>query len=69
MITVLVTPPYTPGDVNNDGVIDSQDADCVVNYLLEDAPATFIFDAADINQDGKITVIDLGYIINLTMAQ
>lgn len=66
---VTVTPPYTPGDVNNDGVIDSQDADCVVNYLLEDAPATFIFDAADINQDGKITVIDLGYIINLTMAQ
>lgn len=66
---VTVTPPYTPGDVNNDGVIDSQDADCVVNYLLEDAPATFIFDAADMNQDGKITVIDLGYIINLTMAQ
>ena len=66
---VTVTPPYTPGDVNNDGVIDSQDADCVVNYLLEDAPATFIFDAADMNQDGKITVIDLGYIINQTMAQ
>ena len=66
---VTVTPPYTPGDVNNDGVIDSQDADCVVNYLLEDAPSIFIFDAADMNQDGKITVIDLGYIINLTMAQ
>ena len=66
---VTVLPPYTPGDVNNDGVIDSQDADCVVNYLLEDVPSTFIFDAADMNQDGKITVIDLGYIINLTMAQ
>ena len=66
---VTVLPPYTPGDVNNDGVIDSQDADCVVNYLLEDVPSTFIFDAADINQDGMITVIDLGYIINLTMAQ
>ena len=66
---VTVTPPYTPGDVNNDGVIDSQDVDSVANYLLEDAPSTFIFDAADMNQDGKITVIDLGYIINLTMAQ
>ena len=66
---VTVTKPFTPGDVNNDGVVDSKDVDCVVSYMLEETPATFVFDAADMNQDDKITAIDLGYIINLIKAK
>lgn len=66
---VTVTKPFTPGDVNNDGVVDSKDVDCVVSYMLEETPATFVFDAADMNQDSKITATDLGYIINLIKAK
>ena len=66
---VTVTLPFTPGDVNDDGVIDKKDIDSVVSYMLDDIPSPFVFEAADMNGDNKISAIDLGYIINLTMAK
>lgn len=66
---VTVTRPFTPGDVNDDGVIDEKDVDCVVSYMLDNAPSTFVFEAADMNGDNRISAVDLGYIINLTKAK
>ena len=55
---------YKPGDVNNDGSVSVTDVGCVINYILEQVPSTFIFAAADMNSDGEISVTDVGIIIN-----
>ena len=55
---------YRPGDVNNDGSVSVTDVGCVINYILEQVPSTFIFGAADMNSDGEVSVTDVGIIIN-----
>ena len=63
----LTVKDYTPGDVNNDGSVSVTDVGCAINYILEQVPSVFIFDAADMNADKSISVTDVGIIINLIL--
>lgn len=63
----LIVKAYTPGDVNNDGSVSVTDVGCAINYILEQVPSVFIFDAADMNGDENVSVTDVGMIINLIL--
>ena len=63
----LTVKSYSPGDVNNDGVVSVTDVGCAINYILEQIPSVFIFDAADMNGDKTISVTDVGLIINFIL--
>lgn len=59
-----VKPTYTPGDVNNDGYINSLDAATVLKYdafiiSLDSAALT----AADVNGDGSVNSLDAAMIL------
>ena len=59
---------YTPGDVNSDGSVSVTDVGCAINYILEQVPSVFIFEAADMNGDKSVSVTDVGMIINLILS-
>ena len=59
---------FTPGDVNNDGSVSVTDVGCAINYILEQVPSPFIFEAADMNGDNSVSVTDVGMIINLVLS-
>lgn len=63
----LTIKAYTSGDVNNDGSVSVTDVGCAINYILEQVPSVFIFEAADMNGDKNISVTDVGMIINLIL--
>ena len=63
----LIIKNNRPGDVNNDGFVSVTDVGCAINYILEQVPSVFIFDAADMNGDKDISVTDVGMIINLIL--
>ena len=63
----LTVKAYTPGDVNNDGSVSVTDVGCAINYILEQVPSVFIFEAADMNGDKSVSVTDVGMIINLIL--
>ena len=63
----LTVKSYTPGDVNNDGSVSVTDVGCAINYILEQVPSVFIFEAADMNGDKSVSVTDVGMIINLIL--
>ncbi len=63
----LTVKNYTPGDVNNDGSVSVTDVGCAINYILEQVPPVFIFEAADMNGDKSVSVTDVGMIINLIL--
>ena len=63
----LTIKAYTPGDVNNDGSVSVTDVGCAINYILEQVPSVFIFEAADMNSDKSVSVTDVGMIINLIL--
>ena len=58
---------YMPGDVNNDGSVSVTDVGCAINYILEQVPSAFVFEAADMNGDNNVSVTDVGMIINLIL--
>ena len=60
---------YMPGDVNNDGSVSVTDVGCAINYILEQVPSVFVFDAADMNGDKSVSVTDVGMIINLVLSE
>jgi hypothetical protein len=47
------------GDLNLDGVVDSADRKLLIEYLLENR--TITLPGADLNEDGKINILDLSY--------
>ena len=55
---------YTPGDVNNDGMVVVDDVVNAINYVLGTTPENFVFAAADMNDDKQILVDDVVQIIN-----
>ena len=63
----LIVSSFILGDVNNDGSVSVTDVGCVINYILEQVPSVFVFDAADMNGDKSISVTDVGMIINLIL--
>jgi uncharacterized protein YjdB len=52
------------GDVNNDNTVDIDDAEALANYLVGKAPASFVYGAADANNDGKVSIADVTTIID-----
>ena len=62
-ITVLPT----PGDVNNDAVINVTDVMTVASYILGRTVDVFIIEAADITEDSKINITDIVGIVNIIL--
>ncbi|MBQ4521186.1 MAG: CotH kinase family protein [Bacteroidaceae bacterium] len=54
--------PYTFGDTNNDGILDNGDIQTLLSYLLEENPANFNEEQADIDNDGDVSTNDLAWI-------
>ena len=64
----LTPAQYTPGDVNDDGKINSKDLMLVIKKILkQDLPNGTIVDEMDMNNDGKYNSKDLQLIINLIL--
>ena len=58
---------YIPGDVNDSRTVNVTDIVFTAQYILQHDPSPFIFEAADMNGDGNITVTDIMLIANLIM--
>ena len=52
-------------DVNDDGRIDINDAFCITNYLVGKPNPKFIREAADVDGDGEVSIVDATRIIDL----
>jgi hypothetical protein len=55
------------GDANGDQSVNVSDIVTVVNYILENNPAPFLFDAADVNYDDAINVLDIVALVNIIL--
>ena len=58
---------YMPGDANNSHTVNVTDIVVAAQYVLGLNPSPFIFEAADMNGDGNVTVTDImliAYLIN-----
>ena len=64
---VINVKTYIPGDVNNTHTVNVADIVTTVRYVMEQNPTPFIFDAADMNGDGEVTVTDIMLIARLIM--
>ena len=53
---------YLLGDANNSGTVSITDVVVTAQYVLELNPQPFVFEAADANADGNITVADVSRI-------
>ena len=63
-ITVI---QFIPGDVNDSRTVNVTDIVVAAQYILDRNPNPFIFEAADMNSDGNVTVTDImliAYLIN-----
>ena len=56
---LLTVKTYIPGDVNDSRSVNVADIVATAMYVMEMEPSPFIFDAADMNADGEITVTDI----------
>ena len=65
----VITLATTPGDVDNDAIIDVADITATAGYILGDRDPEFIFDAADINNSGTINVTDITLMVNIILSQ
>ena len=64
---VLHVNTYIPGDVNDSRTVNVTDIVVAAQYILQRNPSPFIFEAADMNGDGNITVTDIMLIARLIM--
>ena len=55
------------GDANGSMAVDVADVVTTVNYITNQNPQPFIFEAADVNADGNINVLDIVGIINIIL--
>lgn len=66
--TVSCVPHSTiPGDANGSYAVDIADVISTINFVTEQNPQPFLFDAADVNGDGTINVLDIVGIINIIL--
>jgi len=64
-LTVVISPAYTCGDLNNDGIIaDVTDLILLVEYMFTDGPPPVFPQSADFDSDGDITIADLIYLVD-----
>lgn len=56
--------PVLAGDADGDGAVTMADAKAIAAYYVGKAPETFSTDAADVNCDGRINMLDATIIIN-----
>ncbi len=56
------------GDTNADGRVTITDAVAIVNYILNNPPATFVYEAADVNRDTRVSITDAVAIVNMILA-
>ncbi len=59
-----ITPPYLPGDVNNDGQIDLGDVVFLINYLYKQGQPPEPIEVGDMNGDCVVDIGDIVYLIN-----
>lgn len=59
--------PVLPGDANGDGTVDAADPVAVANYIIGQPPATFVKTAADVNNDGNVTISDAVGIVSMLL--
>ncbi len=64
---VIDVKTYIPGDVNDTHSVNVADIVTTVRYVLDMDPSPFIFDAADMNGDGEVTVTDIMLIARLIL--
>ena len=58
--TVSATPrTSTLGDANGSGIVDIADVITTVNFITKQNPQPFIFEAADMNSDNNIDILDV----------
>ena len=69
MKSVITVSNYTMGDVNNDGHIDVADLAGVVRFILENADASLVFNAADMDGNGVIEINDYAALVNVILSQ
>ena len=55
------------GDANGSMAVDVADVVTTVNYITNQNPQPFIYEAADVNADGTINVLDIVGIINIIL--
>lgn len=66
--TVAATPRAAgKGDANGSGSVDVADVVTEVNYMVGRDPKPFIFDAADVNTDTEIDILDVVGTVNIIM--
>lgn len=56
------------GDANGDSSVDV-DVVAILNYILDKSSASFVREAADLNNDGAIDVADLMKLVSMIMKQ
>ena len=65
---VAVTPKTsTLGDANGSGMVDVADVIATVNYASGQSPKPFIYEAADVNKDSQIDILDVVGIIRIIL--
>lgn len=69
MKSTITVSTYSMGDVNNDGYIDVADLAGVVCFILENAEANLIFNAADMDGNGVVEINDYSALVNVILAQ
>lgn len=64
---VVAATPLTSvkGDANGSMAVDVADVVTIVSHLSQQDPQPFIFDAADVNEDGEINILDIVGVINI----
>ena len=69
MKSIITVSAYTMGDVNNDGYIDVADLAGVVRFILENADASLVFNAADMDGNGVVEINDYAALVNVILSQ
>lgn len=54
-----------PGDVNGNGIVDLNDVNAIVDYIMGTPPVVFNLTQADVNGDGTVNVADLVKVIQI----
>ena len=64
---VLTVMTFIPGDANDSHSVNVADIVTTAMYIMEMEPTPFVFEAADMNGDGEITVTDIMLIARLVL--